>query len=85
MYDDPELLPGRQPDRPVLDRRPQPRPEQGADGSITIYLQALAGPEQEANWLPTPAGNFRPVLRSYQPGQAILDGTYVLPPVRKVG
>jgi len=27
---------------------------------------------------------FRPILRMYQPQKAILDGTYVLPAVRKV-
>ncbi|MDF2744828.1 MAG: hypothetical protein K0S88_6206 [Actinomycetia bacterium] len=57
-----------------------------ADGSVTIYLQADSpGPGKEANWLPTPAGAFRPVMRMYQPRQPVLDGTYVLPAVRRVG
>jgi hypothetical protein len=56
-----------------------------ADGSVTIYLQTDSpGPGKEANWLPTPAGAFRPVMRMYQPKQPVLDGTYVLPAVRKV-
>jgi hypothetical protein len=56
-----------------------------ADGSVTIDLQADSpGPGKEANWLPTAAGAFRPVMRMYQPKQPVLDGTYVLPAVRKV-
>ena len=49
------------------------------------YEANSPGPGKEANWLPTPAGAFRPVMRMYQPQQAVLDGTYLLPPVRKVG
>lgn len=57
-----------------------------ADGSATIWMQTESpGPDRESNWLPTPAGRFRPILRMYQPQQPILDGTYILPPVRKVG
>ena len=58
----------------------------GRDGSVIIYLQTDSpGPGKDANWLPTPAGAFRPIMRMYQPQQPILDGTYVLPAVRKVG
>ena len=57
-----------------------------ADGSVTISMQTDSpGPDKEPNWLPTPKGRFRPILRMYQPQKAILDGAYVLPPVRKVG
>jgi hypothetical protein len=60
--------------------------QMGSDGSVTIYLQPDSpGPGKEANWLPTPAGAFRPIMRMYQPRQPILDGSYALPPVRKVG
>jgi hypothetical protein len=56
------------------------------DGSVTISMQTDSpGSDKESNWLPTPQGRFRPVLRMYQPQKAILDGTYVLPAVRKVG
>jgi hypothetical protein len=58
----------------------------GDDGSVTIYLQNEApGGLKDANWLPTPAGSFRPVLRTYQPGESILDGSYRLPDIRRVG
>jgi hypothetical protein len=54
------------------------------DGSVTIYLQTEAPePEKRSNWLPTPAGSFRPVIRVYQAGPEVLDGTYTLPPITK--
>ncbi|MGZ4759012.1 MAG: DUF1254 domain-containing protein [Acidimicrobiales bacterium] len=56
-----------------------------SDGTITIHLQAESpGGDREPNWLPTPAGPFRPVLRSYLPDTSILSGTYRLPAVKKV-
>jgi hypothetical protein len=33
------------------------------------------------NWLPTPSGNFKLMLRAYLPGAAILNGTYRVPQV----
>jgi hypothetical protein len=59
----------------------------GDDGSVTIYLQARSpGLDRNANWLPTPTeGNFRPILRSYQPCEAIMDGTYPMPKVIRTG
>ena len=51
------------------------------DGSIDIHLQAHAPGGHEQNWLPTPSGNFKLMLRAYLPGAAILDGTYRIPPV----
>jgi hypothetical protein len=56
-----------------------------ADGSSDIYLQRTAPAGHEANWLPAPASNFKLMLRAYQPGRAILDGEYHVPPVTKVG
>jgi hypothetical protein len=56
-----------------------------ADGSITIYFQAESpGKDKESNWLPAPEGPFWPILRTYGPGQAILDGSWKLPPVKQV-
>ena len=59
----------------------------GADGSLTLYLQKdHPGPDKESNWLPTPqAGNFRPIMRMYQPQESILDGTYLLPAIKCIG
>jgi len=55
-----------------------------ADGSIDIYIQRTAPAGHESNWLPTPAGNFKLMLRAYVPGRAILDGAYHVPPVKRV-
>lgn len=56
------------------------------DGSVTLYLQhEPPGPDKESNWLPAPTGRFRPVLRCYEPGPAILDGSYQFPAVTRVG
>ena len=54
-----------------------------ADDSLTIHLQhdAPDHPELRANWLPTPAGPFRPILRMYEPRDAVFDGSYQLPPI----
>lgn len=59
--------------------------KRAADGSITIPIQADP-PEGEnaANWLPAAKGNFYVILRMYQPGEEILNGSYQLPQVRKV-
>ncbi len=43
-----------------------------------------ADPAARANWLPTPAVAFRPILRMYEPRQAALDGSYELPPISRV-
>jgi hypothetical protein len=55
------------------------------DGSLTIYMQHESpGPDKEANWLPAPEGDFRPVMRMYQPQLAVLTGDYALPAISKV-
>lgn len=53
------------------------------DGSIDIRLQHEAPIGQERNWLPTPAGTFKLMLRAYLPGSAILEGRYRVPEVVK--
>lgn len=56
---------------------------ENADGSVDIYLQHAAPTGHEQNWLPTPSGKFKLMLRAYLPGAAVLDGTYRVPPVLK--
>ncbi|WP_406058327.1 DUF1214 domain-containing protein [Streptomyces sp. NBC_01077] len=53
------------------------------DGSLTLYLQpqAPADPAHRANWLPTPPGPFRPILRMYEPRAGVFDGTFTVPPI----
>jgi hypothetical protein len=55
-----------------------------ADGSVDIYIQKAAPADRESNWLPAPSGNFILWLRVYQPGPAILNGQYQVPPVVEV-
>ena len=56
-----------------------------ADGSLDIYLQPESpGADKESNWLPTPPGQFNLTLRNYYPKEVAYDGTYKVPPVRKV-
>ncbi|MGH1562295.1 DUF1254 domain-containing protein [Mumia sp. DW29H23] len=54
-----------------------------ADGGITLTLahEAPEDPTARANWLPTPPGRFRPLLRMYVPSGDVLDGTWEVPPV----
>ena len=52
-----------------------------ADGTLDIYIQTASPAGHESNWLPAPAGDFMLWLRVYQPGAAILDGEYTVPPV----
>jgi hypothetical protein len=54
------------------------------DGSVDIQLQAQAPSGQAQNWLPTPTGRFKLMLRAYLPGAAILDGSFHVPPVARV-
>ena len=59
-----------------------------SDGSIDFYLQAdNPGAGKESNWLPAPKGKFILMLRLYWPSEtppSILDGTWKIPPVKKV-
>ncbi len=53
------------------------------DGSLNIYIQQQSPyGEQEANWLPAPAGEFSLVLRLYWPKSDIWEGRWALPAVR---
>lgn len=55
------------------------------DGSLEIYLHKDSpDPYKESNWLPAPEGGFHVTLRIYQPGEEVLDGSYTLPPIRRV-
>jgi hypothetical protein len=55
------------------------------NGSVDIYIRnAPPAGNESPNWLPAPTGNFVLFLRVYEPGQAILNGSYVVPPVVEV-
>jgi hypothetical protein len=56
-------------------------------GSVTLYFQNESpGADKEANWLPTPMGDFVMMLRMYWPKEkapSIINGTWKPPPVEK--
>jgi len=87
MYDVPEFFLVANPiDRYSIGDR-TPGVEVAADGSLTTVIQRdePGEPARRANWLPAPAGAFRPLLRMYEPDEAVFDGGYELPPIRRVG
>ncbi|KJL19654.1 hypothetical protein RN51_02996 [Microbacterium oxydans] len=55
----------------------------GDDRSLTITMSHVApeDPVARANWLPTPSGEFRPIIRMYIPGEEVLDGSYEPPAI----
>ncbi len=55
-----------------------------ADGSVDILLQPHQPPDAKQNWLATPPGRFKLMLRAYLPKAAVLDGDYEVPPVAQV-
>lgn len=57
-----------------------------ANGSLDVYIQAKSpGADKEANWLPCPPSEpFNLTIRVYQPKQAMLDGTYKIPPIKRM-
>jgi hypothetical protein len=60
-----------------------------ADGSTDLYIQADSpGKDKESNWLPAPKDDFVLMMRLYWPKEtppSILDGSWKIPGVKKVG
>jgi hypothetical protein len=58
------------------------------DGSTDLYIQKDSpGADKESNWLPAPDGKFILMLRMYWPNErspSILNGSWKIPPVKKV-
>jgi len=54
------------------------------DGSVEVLLQPGRPSGSFTNWLATPHGRFKLMLRAYLPGAAIVDGVYEVPPVVEV-
>jgi hypothetical protein len=56
------------------------------DGSLDIYLQRNSpGADKESNWLPTPPSDpFNLTMRVYQPDKSLIDGSYKVPPVKRI-
>jgi len=58
------------------------------DGSVDLYIQNESpGADKESNWLPAPKDKFILMMRLYWPKEtppSILDGTWIIPPVKVV-
>jgi len=88
MYELPASLLAANPiDRYLLNSPMLPDFVPDADGGIgiTLYIQHDSpGKAQEPNWLPAPKGPFVVVMRLYWPKAEALDGTWKLPPLKRV-
>jgi hypothetical protein len=63
---------------------PSPGLKKGSDGSLTLYFSVDSpGKDKESNWLPVSKEPFWLPFRMYGPGDAILNGTYKIPPYEK--
>jgi hypothetical protein len=83
MYDAERLYCQR--DQPSRDQRGRDPLRFNADESLDLYLQrGNPGPERESNWLPVPLGLLDVTMRLCAAKREILDGSWSLPPVRKV-
>ncbi|MFA6917079.1 MAG: DUF1254 domain-containing protein [Parachlamydiales bacterium] len=55
------------------------------DGSLDIYIQNTSpGKDKESNWLPAPKGGFNLIMRLYDPKEAVLDGKWNPPAIKKL-
>jgi len=54
------------------------------DGSLDLYIQRNSPAGNESNWLPAPDDQFYLILRMYQPRPDVLNGTYRIPPVKRI-
>jgi hypothetical protein len=52
-----------------------------ADGSVDILVQQKRPSSGARNWLATPPGRFKLMLRAYLPGPSIVNSDYQVPPV----
>lgn len=83
MYDEGYFFVSNQLNRYTLSSRYDFR--YNKDGSLDFYIQKEnPGKDKEANWLPAPEGGFILMFRFYWPEQAIVDGSWKLPEVKKV-
>lgn len=56
------------------------------DGSLTIYISKEPPVDKalKTNWLPSPTGRFRPMLRMYLPKDRITSKEYIIPGIQKM-
>lgn len=59
--------------------------KKNSDGSLTLYVgPSSPGKDTESNWLPSPKENISLYLRAYWGEQAILDGSWKPPVIKKI-
>jgi hypothetical protein len=57
----------------------------GQDGSLELYVRHDSpGKDRESNWLPAPPGDFCLTLRGWLPRKELRDGSWKVPPVRRL-
>jgi len=62
-----------------------PMLKRDADGGLTLIIQHDSpGKEKESNWLPTPSGPFKVVMRLYLPEPEVLEHRWKQPPLERV-
>lgn len=85
MYDIPEffLVDNEIGRYSIGDRTPGIVPDPDGGLTITFSRTAPSDPVARANWLPTPEGAFRPILRMYSPRAEVFDGSYTVPAIER--
>jgi hypothetical protein len=53
------------------------------DGSLSILFQENPPQGMEANWIPTPKGNFKVVIKVYSPGEMVRSGEWIPDAIEK--
>jgi len=86
MYELPSSLLVDNPlDRYLINSPMLPNLKRDADGGLTLYLQNESpGDGKDANWLPTPDGEFFAVMRLYWPKEEALTGAWKALPLERV-
>ncbi len=82
LYDMDQLVVDNPIDRYALGNRDEL--ELGPDGSLEITIQYDRPENSGANWLPAPESDFNLMLHMYWPSRSALDGSWTVPPVRRV-
>jgi hypothetical protein len=85
MYDVPaQLLVANPLNRYLLNSGMLPSLKLDADGGLTLLIQSDSpGTDKEANWLPSPKGNFFMAMRLYWPKDEALEGKWTAPPLNR--
>ena len=86
MYELPEsLLVANSLNRYLINSPMLPHLKHDPDGGLTLHLQhETPGTNEEANWLPAPAGPFMTALRLYWPKEEATNGTWKEPPLQRL-